>query len=314
MLASFLRSLPTGRQGEGADVPSNTPDSADVGSDEPGRSLLEVVQDYLTDPELLAAKGIDWGGKLLAALAIVLVGRLVAKMLARTVRKLVERKADETLGGFVGSLAYMGLMAIVAMAGLEALGIDTTSFAAIIGAAAFAIGFALQGSLGNFAAGVMLLFFRPFKVGDYIEGGGISGSVLEIGVFNTVLKTPDNKRIIVPNSSITGGNIINYSAHDMRRVDLVFGIGYDDDIKQAKELLEAIVAEHPKVLADPEPRIAVSELADSSVNFVCRPWVRTDDYWDVKFDLTEEVKLRFDAADISIPFPQTDVHVHQAAS
>ena len=277
-------------------------------------SFLEQAREFLTDPERVTALATDWGGKILGALAILIVGRIIAKLLSKSIRKLVGDKTDETLGGFVGSLVYMGLMAVVVMASLDVLGVETTSLAAVLGAAAFAIGFALQDSLGNFASGVMILFFRPFQVDDYIEGGGIAGSVLSISVFNTILKTPDNKRIIVPNGSITSGNIVNYSAHDTRRVDLVFGIGYDDDIKQAKELLETIVREHPKVLDDPEPTIAVSELADSSVNFVVRPWVKTEDYWDVHFDLTETVKLRFDAAGISIPFPQTDVHVHQAAS
>jgi small conductance mechanosensitive channel len=206
------------------------------------------------------------------------------------------------------------LMALVVISALGQIGVNTTSFAAIIGAAGLAIGFALQGSLSNFAAGVMLIIFRPFKAGDFVEAGGVAGVVEDVQVFATVIRTGDNKEITVPNSSITNGSITNYSAKPTRRVDMVFGIGYGDDIKQAKQILHDLVAADPRILADPPVTIAVSELADSSVNFVCRPWVNSGDYWPVLFDITENVKLEFDKNGISIPFPQTDVHVHQQSA
>lgn len=280
----------------------------------PDQGLMEKLKDYISDPDKLLSAVIPALVSLAIALAIFVIGRIVARVLSGIVRKILTKNSDETLAKFLASIVYMLLMVMVVIAALGQLGVDTTGFAAILAAAGFAVGMALQGSLGNFASGVMLMFFRPVKVGDFVEAGGTSGVILEIGVFSTIMKTGDNKRIIVPNSGITGGNITNYSAHDTRRVDLVFGIGYDDDIKQAKELLNTIVNEHPKVLKDPAPTIAVSELADSSVNFVCRPWVNSADYWGVLFDLTETVKLRFDAAGISIPYPQTDVHLHKDAS
>ncbi|MFT5462345.1 MAG: small conductance mechanosensitive channel [Planctomycetota bacterium] len=292
------------------------PESGAEGSNSniPASSFMDTVNDYVTDPEKLMADAIPIVIKVALAAAIFIIGRMVARIVSKMVRKILTKKADETLAQFLSSIVFMLLMVMVVIAALDQLGVETTGFAAILAAAGFAVGMALQGSLGNFAAGVMLMLFRPIKVGDFIEAGGTSGVVLEIGIFSTIMKTGDNKRIIVPNNNVTGGNITNYSAHDTRRVDLVFGIGYDDDLKQAKELLHTIVNEHPLILKDPEVTIAVSELADSSVNFVCRPWVKSSDYWGVLFDLTETVKLRFDAAGISIPFPQTDVHVHQDAS
>jgi small conductance mechanosensitive channel len=205
-------------------------------------------------------------------------------------------------------------MTFIIISALGALGVQTASFIAIIGAAGLAVGFALQGSLANFASGVMLIIFRPFKSGDYVEAGGTSGSVEAIQIFNTTLKTPDNKKVIVPNSQITGDKIVNYSAMDKRRIDLVFGIGYDDNIRQAKEILEKIITEDSRILKDPAPVIAVLELGDSSVNFAVRPWVNTADYWAVYFDITEKVKLTFDENNISIPYPQTDVHIHQVTA
>lgn len=224
-----------------------------------------------------------------------------------------KRGADPMLASFVGSIVHILAVAFVVIAALGQLGIQTTSLVAIIGAAGLAVGLALQGSLANFASGVMIIAFRPFKVGDFVEAGGAVGVIEGIQIFSTQLKTGDNKTIIVPNAAITGGSITNYSTKDTRRVDLVFGIGYDDDIKKAKSLLEDIVNSDERVLKDPAPVIAVSELADSSVNFIVRPWVNSADYWGVYWDLTETVKLRFDAEGISIPFPQQDVHMHQAA-
>jgi len=267
--------------------------------------------------ENLSDKLLEWGAlygtKIIAAIAILIVGRLVIGVVARIVRRLMTKaNVDETLTKFLVSLTRILLMTFVIIAALSALGVQTTSFVAIIGAAGLAIGFALQGSLANFAAGVMLIIFRPFKSGDYIEAGGTSGVVEEISIFNTILKTLDNRRVIVPNGKITGDNITNYSALEIRRVDLVFGIGYGDDLKRAKDILVQIVSGDDRILRDPAPTVAVSELGDSSVNFVVRPWVKTVDYWSVYFDLTERVKTTFDEKGISIPFPQRDVHLYQA--
>jgi len=254
----------------------------------------------------------SYGPKVIAAVVILLLGWLTARFISAGIRRVLTRaKLDHSLIGFSSSLARTGVLAFVIIAALEELGVETTSFAAIIAAVGLAIGFALQSSLGNLAAGVMLLVFRPFKTGDYVEAGGTAGTIKEILIFSTLIETPDNKQVTVPNGLITGANITNYSANATRRVDMVFGIGYGDDIKKAKDLLGEIVTEHPKVLDAPEPVIAVSELADSSVNFVVRPWVKTEDYWSVYFELQETVKLRFDNAGISIPFPQQDIHLHQ---
>lgn len=245
------------------------------------------------------------------AAAILFGGIWLAKRIKKYIASTMEkREVDALLASFSSNIIYVALVAFVIIAALGQLGIQTTSFVAIIGAAGLAIGLSLQGSLSNFASGVMIIAFRPFKVGDFIEAGGVSGVVEGIQIFSTQMRTGDNKAIIVPNSNIIGGNITNYSAKDTRRVDLVFGIGYDDDIKKAKEVLAELVASDERILKDPEPVIAVSELADSSVNFVCRPWVKTADYWGVYFDLTEAVKLRFDKEGISIPYPQQDVHMH----
>ncbi len=256
--------------------------------------------------------GIPFGLKVIAAIAILIIGRILVGILTGVVRKVMVRsKADDTLTKFVASLTKIALMTFVIIAAIRAIGVETTSFVAVIGAAGLAIGFALQGSLANFAAGVMLLIFRPFQSGDYIEAGGTSGTVEVIQIFNTILKTPDNKRVIVPNGKITSDNIVNYSAMDKRRIDLVFGIGYGDDIKKAKAALERVLSEDERVLTDPAPTVAVLELGDSSINFVVRPWVKTADYWPVYFALTEKVKLTFDQEGISIPFPQRDVHLYQ---
>ncbi|MEO1481724.1 MAG: mechanosensitive ion channel domain-containing protein [Myxococcota bacterium] len=252
--------------------------------------------------------------KVAAAIAVLVIGALLVNVVSGIFRRaLTTAKLEPGLVGFLSSVLRIGLWAVVFISALGQLGVETTSFAAILGAAGLAVGFALQGSLGNLAAGVLILFFRPFKVGDYVEAGGTAGTVKEIAIFSTTFNTPDNKKIIVPNASVTGGNITNYSAMDTRRIDFVFGIGYSDDLKKAKNLLVEIVSADERVLKDPAPVVAVSELADSSVNFVVRPWVKTADYWDVYFAITEEVKLRFDAEGISIPFPQTDVHLHQVA-
>lgn len=253
-----------------------------------------------------------YGLKALAAVAIFIIGRWVAK----GVRKLVERlmnksKVDPTLITFTSNMAYIGLLAFVVIAALGQLGIQTTSFIAILGAAGLAVGLALQGSLSNFAAGFLLIIFRPFKVGDLVEAAGVFGVVEAIQIFTTQLKTPDNKTVIVPNAKLTDDNIVNWTVKGTRRVDMVFGIGYEDDIDKARSLMADIIAEDTRILKTPEPQISVSELADSSVNFVVRPWVKVEDYWGVFFDLTEKIKKAFDANGVSIPFPQRDIHVFQ---
>jgi small conductance mechanosensitive channel len=258
--------------------------------------------------ELLAVYGL----RVLAALAIFLVGRIVAVWGRRLAEKVLERGGtDKIVVGFVGSIVYIGLMVFVVLAALGQLGIQTTSFIAILGAAGLAIGLALQGSLANFASGFLLIIFRPFKVGDFIEAAGVSGSVEAIQIFTTTLKTPDNKAVIVPNSAIYDGNITNYSAKETRRVDLLIGVSYDADLGQVKQILHDIAAKDERVMADPAPLIAVSELADNSVNLVMRMWGKTADYWGIYFDATEAVKLRLDEAGIGIPYPQRDVHLYE---
>ncbi|MBL1142662.1 MAG: mechanosensitive ion channel [Proteobacteria bacterium] len=244
--------------------------------------------------------------------AIILFGGIwLAKRIKNYIAVVMEkREIDALLASFTSNIAYVALIAFVVIAALSQLGIQTTSFVAIIGAAGLAIGLSLQSSLSNFASGVMIIAFRPFKVGDFIEAGGVAGVVEGIQIFSTQMRTGDNKAIIVPNSNITGSNITNFSAKDTRRVDMVFGIGYDDDIKKAKGILIKLLEEDERVLKDPEPVVAVSELADSSVNFVVRPWVNSADYWGLKFDYTEAVKMTFDKEGISIPYPQQDVHMH----
>jgi small conductance mechanosensitive channel len=265
-------------------------------------SLVDKVYELLT----------VYGIKVIAAIAIFIVGRWVAKAIANFIRRMMTKSnTDETLVKFVGSLSYIALLAFVVIAALNQLGIQTTSFIAILGAAGLAIGLALQGSLGNFAAGILMIIFKPFKVGDFIEGAGIAGTVEEIQIFTTQLKTPDNKTIIVPNAKMTGDNITNYTMKGTRRVDFVFGIGYEDDIDKARNVISEIIAGDSRVLKDPAPMVAVSELADSSVNFVARAWTSADDYWGFYFDTTEKVKKQFDAGGISIPYPQRDIHVYE---
>jgi len=255
----------------------------------------------------------EYGLQVIGALATLIIGIWIAKLLAKAFRRtLKKREVDETLTKFLVSLIRIGLITFVIISAAAQIGIQTASFVAIIGAAGLAIGFALQGSLSNLAAGVMLIIFKPVKVGDYIEGGGAAGSVEAVGIFITTLVTPDNKVVYIPNSTLTGGNITNYSAMDTRRVDMVFGIGYSDDIDKAKRAIEEVLKTDSRILKDPAPQIVVSELADSSVNFNVRPWVNTADFWAVYFDTTENIKKKFDEQNISIPFPQRDVHTYQS--
>ena len=256
-----------------------------------------------------------YGVKVLIALVIFVIGKMVAKWLSKTVEKMLQKKEmDVAIQHFVAALVYYAGLVFVIIAALGQLGIHTASFVAVIGAAGLAVGLALQGSLANFAAGVLILIFKPYRVGDFVEVAGVSGSVSKVLVFTTELNTGDNKRVIIPNGQAMGGTITNYSSNDTRRVDLVMGIGYEDDIDKARKVLEEVVAADERILKDPAPTIAVVELADSSVNFVVRPWVNKADYWGVYFDLTEGVKKRFDQEGISIPYPQSDVHMHQVAS
>ena len=256
----------------------------------------------------------DWitlyGLKVVAALAILIIGRLAAagirSLVKRTLRK---SRVDETLVSFVTSVTYVAVMAFVIIAALGQLGVQTASFIAVLGAAGLAVGLALQGSLANFAAGVLMIIFKPFKVGDFIEAGGTAGTVVEIGIFTTELKTPDNRKVIVPNAKATGDNITNFTVNEMRRVDIVAGVSYGDDLDKVRRILEKILEEDERILKDPAPTIGVLELADSSVNFAVRPWVKTADYWNVYFATMEKIKKRFDEEGVSIPFPQHDVHL-----
>lgn len=254
---------------------------------------------------------IPWGINIVMAILIYIVGKIVVGIIINVFGKIMQRsKYDDMLVDFIKAILNAILMLFVIIASLNELGVDTTSLVAILGAAGLAIGLSLQGSLQNFAAGVMLLVFRPFKAGDFVEAGGAAGVVKSISIFTTIMTSGDNKEIIVPNGQIYSGTITNYSAKETRRVDMVVGIGYDADLKRAKEVLKELAAADSRILQDPAPTIAVAELADSSVNFVVRPWVKSADFWAVKFDFTEAVKLRFDQEGISIPFPQMDVHLH----
>lgn len=256
--------------------------------------------------------GVDWAVQIGIAIAIFIVGKMIARMISNLIKKAMTRTGtDAILVGFIGNITYAVLLVAVVLAAVDSLGVNVTSLMAILGAAGLAVGLALKDSLGNFAAGVMIIIFRPFKIGDYITAGGVSGTVDEIGLFATLMHTPDNQRMIIPNSSIIGGNITNTSALPTRRLDLVFGIGYDDNIGQARDLMMAIIEADERVLKDPAPAIMVGELGDSSVNLNVRPWVNSADYWGVRADLLENIKVKFDDAGISIPYPQQDVHMHE---
>ena len=248
------------------------------------------------------------------AIAIFIIGGWIVRKLVTVVDKMMSlRKMDEALRGFMVAIIGTVLKFIILLIAVEQLGVDTTSLLAILGAAGLAVGLALKDSLSNFAAGVMLIMFKPFQIGHFVEAAGTAGVIEKITVFNTIMRTGDNKEIIVPNAQIYGGTIVNVSAKPTRRIDLVIGIGYDDDMKKARDLMRAVIDADARVLKDPEVVIAVNELGDSSVNFVVRPWVNSADYWAVKWYLLEEIKNTFDANGISIPYPQQDVHMHQIA-
>ncbi|HAK51127.1 MAG TPA: mechanosensitive ion channel protein MscS [Gammaproteobacteria bacterium] len=272
---------------------------------------VEKVDEYT---QLVTDLAIQHGPGLLLAIATLLIGLWIINAISRGFGKQFERSGmEKTLRNFLNSLINVGLKALLLISVASMVGIETTSFIAVLGAAGLAIGLALQGSLANFAGGVLILIFHPYKVGDFVEAAGHSGVVKSIEIFSTVLTTGDNKTIIIPNGAVSNSAITNYSTQATRRVDIVFGIGYDDDIKKAKDVLSELIAADERILTDPEPMIVVSNLGDSTVDITTRFWVNSADYWGVFFDLTEKTKLAFDANGISIPYPQTDVHVRQAA-
>ena len=253
----------------------------------------------------------DFGLRILYAVLIIFVGRWVVKLLLKIIKSALEKTSiEETVRIFVANLLNTLLMVIIFIAAINQLGIETTSIIAMLGAAGLAIGLSLQGSLANFAAGILIVIFKPYKVGDYIEAGSAAGTVLDIQIFSTVLKTPDNKIVIVPNGAIMKDSVVNYTDQATRRVDIVASCGYEDDIDKVKEILKDILNQEDRILAEPEPRIAVSELADNSVNFIVRPWVNSSDVLSVKYSILEQIKKRFDAEGISIPYPQRDVHIY----
>ena len=253
----------------------------------------------------------DFGLRLFYAVLIIFVGRWVVKLLLKIIKSALEKTAvEETVRIFVANLLNTLLMVIIFIAAINQLGIETTSIIAMLGAAGLAIGLALQGSLANFAAGILIVMFRPYKVGDYIEAGSSGGTVLDIQIFSTVLKTPDNKVVVVPNATIMDSSIINYTGQETRRVDIIASCGYEDDIDKVKDILKDILDKDERILEEPEPRIAVSELADNSINFIVRPWVKSSDVLSVKYSILEQIKKRFDAEGISIPYPQRDVHIY----
>lgn len=288
-------------------------------------SVAETVVETITDNELtnsVLSAGtwvadnqellIQYGVNVFSALMILFIGNLIVKGIANGVAKVLRKKdMDAAVVEFLHSLVRYLLFVIVLIAALGRIGVQTASVVAVIGAAGLAVGLALQGSLSNFAAGVLIVAFRPFKSGDYVEIGGVAGSVESIQVFSTVLCTPDNKMVVVPNASVIGGPITNYSRHATRRIDYVIGVSYDADLKKTKEVLTRVVNADLRVLKDPEPTIGVVALADSSVNFVVRPWVNTEDYWSVYFDLLQAIKEELDKENIGIPYPQMDVHLNK---
>jgi small conductance mechanosensitive channel len=265
--------------------------------------------------EALVEGASQFGIQIVTAIIIFYVGRWLARKLTDLLQRGLERAGtDPTLVGFFRNIVYFGLLIMVIIAAVGQLGVQTTSFIAVLGAAGLAVGLALQGSLANFAAGVLMIIFRPFKAGDFIDAAGTAGVVEEIQLFTTRMRTPDNKTIIIPNAQITAGTITNFSARDTRRLDLVFGVSYSDDLDKVKRVIREVLADEPRLLPDPEPLVGILELGDSSVNFAVRPWVNSSNYWPVFFELQEAMKKRFDKEGISIPFPQRDVHLYQQAS
>lgn len=273
--------------------------------------MLEKINAFFSDGNWVNSV-VPFLTNLLVAIAIYIIGKWIAGHIVRLIDKGMEmRKMDPVLRGFLSAILGTVFTFVIILIAVEQLGINTTSLLALLGAAGLAVGLALKDSLSNFAAGVMLILFKPFKIGDFVEAGGISGIVEKIEVFNTIFRSGDNKEIIVPNAQIYGNTITNYSAKPTRRIDMIIGISYDDDMRKARDLILETINAEERVLKDPEPVVAVHELADSSVNFVVRPWVATGDYWPTRWALTQAIKEKFDANDITIPYPQRDVYVHQ---
>jgi len=283
------------------------PEDLDIEENLTALSNIDVQQ-------LIETYVLPWGINIVMALAIFVIGKFIIKMIVSFAKRLMNKaKVDSILINFVSSIVKTILLLFVVIAALNQLGVNTTSLIALIGAAGLAIGLALQGTLQNLASGVMLIIFRPFDTGHFVEAAGVSGVIEQIGIFTTTMRTGDNREVIIPNGEIFGGTITNYSKRSTRRVDMVFGIGYDDDIKKAKDIMLRVLNEDERILKDPAPLVAVAELADSSVNFNVRPWCATAEYWDVYFDTHEKIKLAFDAEGISIPYPQMDIHQDKAA-
>ncbi|WP_220469730.1 mechanosensitive ion channel domain-containing protein [Colwellia sp. MB02u-10] len=270
---------------------------------------MDTIQNWFVDNQTLL---IDFAIKLIVAVAIIIVGKFIAKMVRQGVIKVMRHKGmDEAIISFISSLLYGMLFFIVIVAAISHLGFNTTSLVAIVGAAGLAIGLALQGSLSNFASGVLLIVFKPFKSGDFIEVAGVAGMVEQILIFSTQLRTGDNKTVIIPNGAITGGTITNYSTKATRRIDLIIGVSYEADLAKTKALLLAIASADERVLKDQTVTVGVSALADNSVNFVVRPWVNSEDYWPTYYDLLEKIKTELDDAGIEIPFPQLSIHMNK---
>jgi small conductance mechanosensitive channel len=315
-LAEAIQNLADAIQGTGGALPT-VAEAAGAGGEavSPQAGVIDLPTDLDGIQAFLRTVGVklmDFLPSVVGALVILVLGWFVAKMITGlVVRALGKSKLDGTLISFLSSMLYMGLMVFVIISAITKLGVNTTSFVAILGAAGFAVGFAMQGSLSNFAAGVMLMIFRPVRAGDLVEAGGVLGTIQEVGVFATVINTLENKKAIIANSTMTGGNIINYTANGRLRVDMTFGIGYGDDIDKAISIMETILAADERVMKDPAPTVALFEHGDSSVNFVCRPHVKPEHYWDVWFDTHQAVKKAFDEQGVSIPFPQRDVHMFQ---
>ena len=254
----------------------------------------------------------NFGLKLLTALIVVIVGRQLVKILLKVIKVALEKaNTEETVRIFIANLLNTVFTVIIFVAAINQLGVETTSIIALLGAAGLAIGLALQGSLANFAAGILIVIFRPYKVGDYIEAGTNVGTVKDIQIFSTVLRTPDNKAIVVPNGSIMDGSITNYSEQPTRRIDIIASCSYEDDLDKVKQVLKTILDSEERILTEPKPQIAVSELAESSVNLIVRPWVNSSDYLPVMYSLLEDIKKTFDKKGISIPYPQSDIHIHE---
>jgi len=268
--------------------------------------------EYFTDTTLIMDLALTYGLKLILAILTLTIGLWFIKIVVRGFSSIMDRRnLDQSLKPFLRTLVSTLLKVMLVISVMGMVGIEMTSFIAILGAVGLAVGMALSGTLQNFAGGVMILIFKPFKVGDYIDATGYSGTVHEIQIFNTIMKTSDNKTIIIPNGSLSSSSMINYSIEATRRVDMTFSTGYNDDIKKTKDVLNNLIDEDERILRDPEPFVAISQLADSAVNFVVKVWCNSSDYWGIYHDMQEKVKITFDHEGISIPYPQREIHVHQ---